>query len=227
MNKNILIIEDDIHIIELLRHYLSKEHFQVLSATDGKAGLAIAKSKRPLLIVLDLMLPEMDGFAVCRQLRNEADTSHIPILILTAKAEEFDKIVGLEIGADDYVTKPFSLKELVARINALLRRYERRASVQRRYLYGKLELDVETHDVKYGGKTIELTSKEFALLQTLLQNGGRLLTRENILQKVWGEDYYGSGRTVDVHIRKLREKLPDLTSDIETIKGLGYKLKSK
>jgi len=226
MRKTILVIEDDKDITGLLEHYL-KESYELLVAADGVNGLNKATRQHPDLIILDLMLPEMAGLDVCRELKRSPDTALIPIIILTAKGEEMDKVVGLELGADDYITKPFSPKELVARVRALLRRYERNGKVEKSYKYGQLTLDKEKHEVSYGNKCFELTSKEFGLLETLLRNRGRVLTRESLLSSVWGEDYYGGSRTVDVHIRKLREKIPQLSSDIITVKSLGYKLRIK
>mgnify|MGYP000426803920 CR=1 FL=1 len=227
MNKRILIVEDDRPIIELIEHYLGKEHFALLSTTSGDAALKMAVARKPHLVILDIMLPGIDGLEVCRELRKNPQTASIPILMLTAKAEESDKIIGLELGADDYMTKPFSPKELVARVRALLRRTEYQSSPARTYSYDKLELDSEKHEVKYDGKPLDLTSKEFGLLQALLQKVGKLFSRETLLATVWGEDYYGGSRTVDVHIRKLREKIPSLAQDIITVKGFGYKLRIK
>lgn len=227
MKKRILIVEDDSDIVKLLKHYLTNENYETTVAGDGKSGLKLASSVQPSLIVLDLMLPGMDGFAVCMELRRNPETMQIPIVMLTARAEETDKIVGLELGADDYVTKPFSPRELMARIKALLRRYEQRPESEKVYKYGKLTLDSERHEVSIAGQPIELTSKEFGLLEALLRKVGRVQTRDALLNTVWGEDYYGGSRTVDVHIRKLREKIPKLAEDIITVKNLGYKLSAK
>lgn len=226
MPKTILVIEDDRSIAVLLEHYL-KENYKLLEATDGVVGLDKAKCQHPDLIILDLMLPKMNGLEVCRELKRSPDTALIPIMMLTAKGEELDKVVGLELGADDYITKPFSPKELVARVRALLRRYEKREPIEKMYKYGRLTLDTEKHEVTCDNQSLELTAKEFGLLEALLRNKGRVLTRESLLDSVWGEDYYGGSRTVDVHIRKLREKIPQLSSDILTVKGLGYKLRAR
>ncbi len=226
MSKKILIIEDDKDISHLLKHYLEKENFQTEIAATGTWGLKQARL-HPNLIILDLMLPELDGLEVCKELRRDEKTSAIPIIILTAKGEETDKIVGLELGADDYITKPFSPKEVVARVRALLRRTERQTPKDKVYTYGKLSLDTERHEVSYDVKTVELTSKEFGLLQALLKNKGKVKSRDSLLNEVWGEDYYGTSRTVDVHIRKIREKIPQIAEDILTVKNLGYKLKEK
>jgi two-component system alkaline phosphatase synthesis response regulator PhoP len=225
MSKKILVIEDDKDIVELLKHYFQKESFVLKEASDGFSGLKKAQAEPFDLIILDIMLPEMDGFEICKQLRSDPKTSSVPLIMLTAKGEETDKIVGLELGADDYVTKPFSPKELMARVKALLRRVERKPEKEQIYHYGKLTLDLSKHDVTYHNKPVELTSKEFALLECLLRSKGRVLTRDFLMDEVWGYDYYGGMRTVDVHIRRLREKIPALSSAIQTVKNLGYKLK--
>jgi two-component system alkaline phosphatase synthesis response regulator PhoP len=225
MGKRILIIEDDKDIVELLKHYLVKENFVLKHAADGFSGLEKAKSENFDLIILDIMLPEMDGLEVCKELRGDHKTASVPIIMLTAKTEETDKIVGLELGADDYVTKPFSPKELVARVKALLRRAERRVEKEKIYRYGKLILDLSKHEVTFDDQLVQLTSKEFDLLECLLRSKGRVLSRDYLMDEVWGYDYYGGMRTVDVHIRRLREKIPVLSSAIQTVKNLGYKLK--
>ncbi len=225
MGKRILIIEDDKDIVVLLKHYLEKETFVLEDASDGFSGLKKAKAENFNLIILDIMLPEMGGLEVCKELRGDPKTATVPIIMLTAKTEETDKIVGLELGADDYVTKPFSPKELVARVKALLRRTERRPEKEKTYHYGKLTLDLSKHEVVFNNKRIELTSKEFDLLECLLRSKGRVLSRDYLMDEVWGYDYYGGMRTVDVHIRRLREKIPALSEAIQTVKNLGYKLK--
>jgi two-component system, OmpR family, alkaline phosphatase synthesis response regulator PhoP len=225
MSKKILIIEDDKDIVDLLKHYLAKENFVLKDLGDGHSGLKKAKGENFDLIILDIMLPEMDGLEVCKELRADPKTVAIPIIMLTAKSEESDKIVGLELGADDYVTKPFSPKELVARVKALLRRTERVPEKEKSYRYGKLVLDVSKHEVTFGNRTMELTSKEFDLLTCLLRSKGRVLSRDFLMDQVWGYDYFGGMRTVDVHIRRLREKIPELSVDILTVKNMGYKLK--
>jgi two-component system alkaline phosphatase synthesis response regulator PhoP len=225
MSKNILVIEDDKDIVELLRHYLEKEGFALQHASDGYAGLEKARAENFDLIILDIMLPEMGGLEVCKELRAGLKTSPVPIIMLTAKTEETDKIVGLELGADDYVTKPFSPKELVARVKAILRRVEAKPGKQKVYSYGRLTLDLSTHEVTVDKKPVELTSKEFDLLECLLRAKGRVLTRDFLMDEVWGYDYYGGMRTVDVHIRRLREKISYLSKAIQTVKNVGYKLK--
>lgn len=223
--RKILIVEDERDILQLVTHYLEKEGFRVRSATDGPAGLMAARHERPDLIVLDLMLPGMDGLEVCRKMRADALTAMTPIMMLTAKAEETDRVVGLELGADDYLVKPFSPKELVARVKALLRRADRRQDADKTLLYRSLHLDPARHEVRVEGQEVTLTAKEFGLLEQLLRNQGRVLTRDILLNSVWGYDYHGTTRTVDVHVRRLRQKLPLLEHAILSIKSLGYKLR--
>ncbi len=223
--RKILIVEDERDILELVTHYLQKEGYRVLSATDGPAGLSAAQRERPDLIVLDLMLPGMDGLELCRKLRADTGRSLVPVIMLTAKAEETDRVVGLELGADDYLTKPFSPKELVARVKALLRRAERRDDDGVPSVYGALRLDPVRHEVWVGNQEVILTAKEFGLLEQLLRNRGRVQTRDVLLNSVWGYDYHGTTRTVDVHIRRLKQKLPLLEKAILSIKSLGYKLR--
>lgn len=225
MANKVLIIEDDRDVVELVRHYLEKESFSLESAEDGVSGIEKALNYKPDLIILDLMLPELDGLEVCKELKSNPKTSSIPIIMLTAKGEESDKVVGLELGADDYLVKPFSPKELIARIKALLRRYKKIPEKEKFYSYGKLTLDSSKYEVHFEGNLIELTLKEFALLECLLRNKGRVLSRDFLMDEVWGYDYYGGMRTVDVHVRRLREKIPALSSAIQTVKNLGYKLK--
>lgn len=224
-NKKILIIEDEQDIVRLLMHYLQKEGYNLQTASDGVSGLQLARKEIPHLIILDLMLPEMEGLEICKRLRMDHKTSTIPIIMLTAKGEESDKIVGLELGADDYVTKPFSPKELVARVKALLRRSEHRDNEPPSYTYGPLILDLTSHDVKLDDKEVHLRAKEFDLLVQLLKNKGRVLTREVLLDIVWGYDSDVTTRTVDVHVRRLREKIPFLIDAIVTVKSYGYKLR--
>ena len=225
-HKKILIVEDEHDILQLVKHYLEKEGFRVSTAMTGIESLKKVKEDKPDLIVLDLMLPEMDGLEVCKRVRSAPDTAMLPIIMLTAKAEESDTIVGLELGADDYVTKPFSPKALVARVKALLRRMDRAPSNGTElYRYGTLTLNPARHEVSLGQQEVPLTTKEFGLLEHLLRHRGRVLTREVLLNAVWGYDYYGTTRTVDVHIRRLKQKLPLLEDTIVSVKSLGYKLK--
>ncbi len=224
MSKKILLIEDDKDIINLVKHYLEKEGYRTFEAADGVKGLDILKKEKVDLAILDIMLPELNGIDVLKRIKGDAKTANIPVIMLTAKGEETDKIVGLELGADDYITKPFSPKELVARIKALLRRMEKPVEKTDTLKYGELIMDISRHEVKVKGKEIELTAKEFGLLEELLRNKGRVLTRDTLLNNVWGYDYFGNTRTVDVHIRRLREKIPLLEKSIITVKQLGYKL---
>jgi two-component system, OmpR family, alkaline phosphatase synthesis response regulator PhoP len=227
MSKKILIIEDEQDIRDLVAHYLTKEGYKIEPAPDGAKGLGLARTLNLDLIILDLMLPEMDGLEVCKKLRADPKTAIVPIIMLTAKGEETDKIVGLELGADDYLTKPFSPKELTARVKALLRRTAPSNAKAQTHIYGDLHLDAVKHEVRVKGKEVPLTAKEFGLLEQLLQNEGRVLTRDVLLNQVWGYDYYGTTRTVDVHIRRLREKIPLLSRAILTVKPYGYKLKEE
>ncbi|TKS61473.1 MAG: DNA-binding response regulator [Nitrospira sp.] len=225
-HKKILVVEDEQDILQLVKLYLEKEGFRVVTAMTGPECLRQVKEEKPDLIVLDLMLPEMDGLEVCKRLRSVPDTAMLPIIMLTAKAEESDTIIGLELGADDYVTKPFSPKALVARVKALLRRLERTpANGASHYRYGSLTMDLARHEVSLGKQEVPLTAKEFGLLEHLLRHPGRVLTRDVLLNAVWGYDYYGTTRTVDVHIRRLKQKLPLLEEAIVSVKSLGYKLK--
>lgn len=226
MRKNILIVEDEKDIIEVLRYYLEKENYRIHIAEDGFSALDIAGKVVPNLIILDLMLPRLDGIEVCKRLKADERLREIPIIMLTAKAEEADKIKGLETGADDYVTKPFSAKELMARVKAHIRRRE--GSVpEKQFEYGGLTIDTVKHEVRFSGTEIELTAREFELLLYMMENKGRVLTRDMILNHVWGYNYFGSTRTVDVHITRLRQKIPYLTEAISTIKSFGYKLKEQ
>ena len=227
MSKKIILIEDDPDITHLVTHYLGKEGYTVKSFREGIKGYQSIKQDKPDLVILDLMLPEMDGLEVCKRLRSDLKTSTLPVIMLTARGEESDKIVGLELGADDYVTKPFSPKELVARVRALLRRSERPEAESTTYRYGPLLLDIARHEVQVHGKEVRLTAKEFALLAQLLKNRGRVLTREILLDTLWGYESDVTTRTVDVHIRRLREKIPLLGDAIVTVKSYGYKLKDE
>ena len=226
--KKILIVEDERDILQLVTLYLGKEGYRTISAATGKDGLARALSDHPDLVILDLMLPEMDGLEVCKRLRTDPKTAALPILMLTAKAEESDTVIGLELGADDYVTKPFSPKTLVARVKALFRRTDRaHEEAPARSTYGSLVLDRTRHEVTDKGREVTLTAKEFGLLDYLLQHPGRVLTREVLLNAVWGYEYYGTTRTIDVHVRRLKQKLPLLDDAIVSVKSLGYKLKER
>lgn len=227
MGKKILVIEDERDISDLVTHYLEKGGYRVMALRDGAKGLKQIKTEPPDLLILDLMLPEMDGLEICRQVRSDPRTAALPVIMLTAKGEETDRVVGLEMGADDYIPKPFSPKELVARVKALLRRVEQREFEPARYTYGDLVLDSVRHEVWVKGRETHLTAKEFGLLEQLLRNRGRVLTRDVLLDKVWGYDADVTTRTVDVHIHRLREKIPMLTQAIQSVKPYGYKLREE
>ena len=224
MRPNILVIEDDQAVQDLLRCSLEKENYRVHLAADGCAGLEIAAKVIPDLILLDVMLPKLNGIEVCKRLREDSLLRQIPVIMLTAKQEEADKIEGLDTGADDYVTKPFSPKELVARIRAQLRRNAGDPTATE-LQYEKLVVNQPNREALYNGKEVELTATEFELLVYFLQNKGRVLTRQMILNHVCGSSYFGTTRTVDVHVTHLRQKIPILAEAIATVKPLGYKLK--
>jgi DNA-binding response OmpR family regulator len=222
--SRVLVVEDNADIAELLRHSLERAGHAVETRATGSDGLAYARERVPDLVVLDLMLPGMDGMQVCQALRGSAATATIPIIMLTARGEEADRIRGLEIGADDYVTKPFSPKELVARAAAVLRRTTRPPAAAAVLQYGPVMVDLSRHEVTAGGRDVRLTAKEFLLLQYLIEHRGRVLSRDVLLTDVWGYQYTGGTRTVDVHVRRLREKIPYLGNALSTIKQFGYKL---
>ena len=229
--SKILVVEDDQTLLNVLKYNLVKEGYDVLTAADGVQALDVARSNRPDLIVLDIMLPKLDGFEVCRILRREMTT---PILMLTAKAEETDKVVGLELGADDYMTKPFSMREFLARIRAMLRRADMmkvaaspvKDLIPSSIKVGEIEVDLARHTVSRSGTPIDLSPKEFDLLGFLAKNKEQVFTRDQLLEKVWGYDYAGDTRTVDVHIRWLRQKIevdPANPEHLLTVRGIGYK----
>jgi DNA-binding response OmpR family regulator len=220
----ILVAEDDPDIGSLLEHYLRKAGFLPTLVASGREVIPQIKREAPDLLVLDLMLPGLDGLQLCRLIRADAATAAIPIIMVTAKAEESDRIVGLELGADDYITKPFSPNEVVARVRALLRRANRPSPADSRLTYGVLSVDVDRHVVKVDGREVKLTAKEFLLLQYLMQHRGRVLSRDLLLSDVWSYSYTGGTRTVDVHVRRLRDKVPMLANAIVTVKQFGYKL---
>ena len=218
--QKILIVDDDENIAELISLYLTKECYETQIVHDGESALLAVPSFKPDLILLDLMLPGIDGYQVCRELRK--DTA-VPIIMLSAKGEVFDKVLGLELGADDYIIKPFDSKELVARVKAVLRRTKKQ-EIPREYHYKELTVDMKSRKVWENGRSVDLTLKEFELLRYLLENQGTVLSREKILEKIWGYEIYGETRTVDVHIRTLRQKLGDSGSLIETVRGVGYRI---
>jgi two-component system, OmpR family, phosphate regulon response regulator PhoB len=220
--RKILVVEDESDVADLLTLNFRKAGFRISTAVDGAGGLQKAREDRPDFIVLDLMLPKMSGLEVCKILKNDTATSHIPILMLTAKAEEIDRIVGLEFGADDYVTKPFSPREILLRIRAILRRGETpRESLKA----GPISIDAARHEVRVNGKLVHLTSLEFKLLQTLMQRRGRVQNRDRLLNEVWGYEAVIDTRTVDTHVRRLREKLGKAGDAIETVRGFGYRVR--
>jgi two-component system, OmpR family, response regulator len=227
MGNKVLVVDDDANLLETLKYNLKKESYEVVTAVDGEQALELARKEKPDLILLDIMLPKLSGFEVCRILRKEMT---VPILILTAKADETDTIVGLEIGADDYVTKPFSMRELIARVRAMLRRtqiIEARPTEHRSIRIGDIQVDTDRHQVLLLDVALDLKPKEFDLLAFLAKNKGLVFSREQLLEKVWGYDYAGDTRTVDVHIRWLRQKIeadPGNPKYLLTIRGTGYKL---
>ena len=220
--RKILVVEDESDVADLLTLNFRKAGFKISTAADGASGLQKAREDRPDFIVLDLMLPKMSGLEVCKILKNDTATSHIPILMLTAKAEEIDRIVGLEFGADDYVTKPFSPREILLRIRAILRRGETPGESLKA---GPISIDPARHEVRVNGKQVRLTSLEFKLLQTLMQRRGRVQDRDRLLNEVWGYESVIDTRTVDTHVRRLREKLGKAGDAIETVRGFGYRVR--
>jgi two-component system alkaline phosphatase synthesis response regulator PhoP len=222
--SRLLIVEDDPDIAALVAHYAAKAGYEVERVASGTEGLARVRSGRPDLVILDLMLPGLSGLLVCEAMRADPELAAIPIIMLTARADETDRVTGLELGADDYVTKPFSPKELVARVGALLRRVERSKAPQARRRFGPIEIDADRHRVMVDGEEVRLTAKEFLLLEYLIQHQGRVLSRDLLLSDVWGYQYTGGTRTVDVHVSRLREKIPALAESLETVKQFGYRL---
>lgn len=229
MNKSILVVDDEEHIVELLRFNLNLKGYEVEVAYDGIDGFIKAKEIKPDLILLDRMLPKMDGIEVLKRIREDESIKEIPVIMLTAKTMETDKIEGLEVGADDYITKPFSVKEVLARANAVLRRYSSNKEDSKDIIVlGDIKIDLQNYEAIKGGDKIDLTLKEFELLKLLVQNKGKVLSRNFLLDKIWGYEYFGETRTVDVHIRHLRKKIEDDDKKpkyIETIRGVGYKIK--
>ncbi len=219
----VLIADDDPNICELIRLCLEKEGYETVIAGDGLKAIRLFKSEAPSLVLLDIMMPGVDGWQVCREIRR---VSNIPIIMLTAKGETFDKVLGLELGADDYVVKPFESKELIARIKAVLRRYDVKGSeVGKEIVYPNLIINLSNYELKLGGKAVSIPPKELELLYFLCSNPGRVFTREQLLEEVWGFDYFGDSRTVDVHVKRLREKLEGHESNwqLKTVWGVGYK----
>ncbi|MBE7028192.1 MAG: response regulator transcription factor [Ruminococcaceae bacterium] len=227
-NQRVLVVDDDKNICELIRLYLEKEGFKVTLAHDGQTAVNLFKESSPAVVLLDVMLPKMDGFQVCREIRR---ISNIPIIMLTAKGETFDKVLGLELGADDYIVKPFENKELVARIKAVLRRYGQSDNADKEIVYPSIVVNLSNYELKINGKSIDIPPKELELLYFLATNPNKVFTREQLLETVWGFDYFGDSRTVDVHVKRLREKLdlagPDQIWQLKTVWGVGYKFDVK
>jgi len=221
---HILIAEDDRDIAELVSHYLTKAGWSVHVAAAGDQALAYVRNHPVDVVILDLMLPGMSGFEVCQALRSERATADLPVIMLTARTEEGDRVKGLELGADDYVSKPFSPNELVARVRAVVRRTHRSEPADTILRLGSIAMDLSRHTVSSDGREVTLTAKEFLLLQFFLEHRGRVLSRDRLLEDVWGYRYTGGTRTVDVHVRRLREKLPALVDALTTVKQFGYKL---
>ena len=221
MPSTVLVADDEKNIVQLIKLYLTNEGFVVETAQDGQEALDKARRFRPDLVVLDIMMPRVDGLEVCRRLRKE---SNVPVIMLTARTDDVDKIVGLELGADDYVTKPFNPRELVARVKAVLRRTNAPPDQDVTVEVGNVRIDPARREVRIDGKEVQMRAKEFDLLLALAQEHGRVLTREALLSRVWGYEYLGDSRTVDVHVTWLRDKLSPATAHIQTVRGVGYKL---
>ncbi len=227
-NKKILIVDDDVNICELLRLYLEKDGYNTTIANDGRQAIQLAESYMPDLILLDIMMPFLDGWQVCREIRK---SSNVPIIMLTAKGETFDKVLGLELGADDYITKPFETKEVIARIKAVLRRMgdSDKADAVKEVKFDKLSINITNYELIVDGKQIDTPPKELELVYHLASNPNRVYTRDQLLDEVWGFDYYGDSRTVDVHVKRLREKLEGVSDkwSLKTVWGVGYKFEVK
>ena len=225
MARKILVVEDDHNISDLIRMYLEKEGFEVQTVFDGGSAVETFRSWEPDMVLLDIMLPVMDGWAVCGKIR---ETSRTPIIMITAKSEVFDRIQGLEMGADDYIVKPFEMKELIARINAVLRRTEIPTDTRKRLVFDKLIIDLDSYELIVDGKKVDTPPKELELLYHLASTPNRVYTRNQLLDKVWGFDYFGDSRTVDVHIKRLREKVENVSDQwaLKTVWGVGYKFET-
>ncbi len=225
-NEKVLVVDDEEHIVELLKYNLIGAGYNVITANDGIEAMKKVVEEKPKIVLLDLMIPGKDGLDVCKEIRANKETANIPVIMLTAKSEELDKILGLELGADDYVTKPFSIRELLARVKALLRRSVVAENFSEEVRYGELSAEFEKRIIKIKDEVVDLTLKEFELLEILVRNKGKILTREMLLEKIWGYEYIGETRTVDVHIRYLRKKIEENDKSpkfIETIRGVGYR----
>ncbi len=222
-NNKVLIVDDDTHISELIKVYFEKDGFSTVTANNGKKAIELFKDEAPSIVILDVMMPEMDGWQVCREIRR---VSNIPIIMLTAKGETFDKVLGLELGADDYMVKPFEPKELIARVKAVLRRSDaKEVSAEKEIVFPNLTINLSNYELKINGSIVEVPPKELELLYFLASNPNRVFTREQLLEEVWGFDYFGDSRTVDVHIKRLREKLEGVEANwqLKTVWGVGYK----
>ena len=219
--ETILVVDDESHIVELAQMYLEQAGYSIESAGDGQEALALNRRLRPALVILDLMLPGLDGWEVCRRMRAESD---VPIIMLTARSDDIDRIVGLELGADDYVTKPFNPRELVARVRAVLRRYQKSVRPDQAVVVGQLRVDPASREARLGETLVELRPKEFDLLLALVEHQGLVMSRDQLLDLVWGYDFPGGTRTVDAHISHLRSRLEGSGVEIETHRGIGYKL---
>ena len=230
MANKILVVDDDLNICELLKLYLENDVYVVYTANDGKQAVDMFKNKTPDLVLLDIMLPKMDGWQVCREIRK---TSSVPIIMLTAKGETFDKVLGLELGADDYVVKPFDTKEVMARVKAVLRRTkgdsEATEDKKKTVIYDNLEINIQNYEMKVKGVPVDTPPKELELIYHFASNPNRVYTRDQLLDEVWGFDYYGDSRTVDVHVKRLREKLEGVSDKwcLKTVWGVGYKFETK
>lgn len=230
MSNKILVVDDDLNICELLKLYLENDGYTVVTANDGQEAVNVFLNKSPDLVLLDIMLPKMDGWQVCREIRK---TSSAPIIMLTAKGETFDKVLGLELGADDYVVKPFDAKEVMARVKAVLRRTkgdaEAQESEKKTVIYDNLEINITNYEMKVNGEAVDTPPKELELIYHFASNPNRVYTRDQLLDEVWGFDYYGDSRTVDVHVKRLREKLEGVSDKwaLKTVWGVGYKFETK
>lgn len=227
IKQRVLLVDDEENIRMLVRFNLEKAGYEVIEAGDGKQALALARNETPDIAILDLMLPGIDGLEVCRLLKQSPETAALPIIMLTAKGDEIDRVIGLELGADDYMAKPFSQRELAARIKAVLRRPALLSEKSDEIVLGKLRMNFTRYEAQLDGQKLDLTPKEYELLKLFAENAGKVFSREQLLEKVWGYEYFGDTRTVDVHIRHLRSKLeraPEMAEAIETVRGVGYRL---
>ena len=225
-NEKILVVDDEENIAELISYNLTSNGYKVITANNGNDAVKLAVEEKPNLILLDLMIPGKDGYDVCKDVRSNSEIRNTPIIMLTAKSEELDKILGLELGADDYITKPFSVRELLARVKAVLRRFSISEPESNVLVFGNLTADFDKREILVNDKKLDLTLKEFELLEILIRNKGKILTRDTLLDKIWGYEYIGETRTVDVHIRYLRKKIEADDKNpkfIETIRGVGYR----